>query len=401
MKPSSFQLFSMLFLDQSSTRKFLAGVLVGLSFSIAVILSTLGLMDGFERSLRQGLKQSSGEISMLSGRGFFDANADVFKRLRVAGIKDIASIVQTESFLIFNDEARGVIVKGVDNNYSALVGLPTDLPFGSIAIGSEIAKINKINLGDEVVLAFGKGNKEFKNMPALNRFKVERIINHGVYQKDSRMVYAHIEEIQQILTLANRVNMLSFNVQKNSESGESDELKRIENKVRDLRIKFGPEYYFKPYWREFSSLIEAVKAEKVLISLILQIIVVISIFNVLAFIIFINEKKSKELFLFKALGLSKKGLSKLWLQLVLLIWLLSCPLAWLMVQIFKILLLKLPYFDLPPEIYYMPRIQLHLTLLDYAFVFSLSLFWIILITFTLLLKLRRKSLLEGLRQEFV
>ncbi len=398
MKPSSFRLFLMLFLDQSSTRKFLAGVLVGLSFSIAVILCTLGLMDGFDRSLRLGLKKSAGEVIMLSGRGFFEASSEMLKKLRVAGIKEISSIVQTESFLIFDDEARGVIVKGVDNEYSRIVGMPTNLPFGSIAIGSEIAKINKIKLGDEVVLAFGKGNKEFKNMPALNRFKVERIINHGVYQKDSRMVYGNIKEVQQILELSNRINMLSFNVPKNN---ESDELKRIENKVRDLRIKFGPEYYFKPYWREFSSLIEAVKAEKVLISLILQIIVVISIFNVLAFIIFINEKKSKELFLFKALGLSKKGLSKLWLQLVLLIWLFSCPMAWAMVQVFKMLLLKLPYFDLPPEIYYMPRIQLHLSWLDYAFVFSLSLFWIMLITFTLLIKLRRKSLLEGLRQEFV
>lgn len=398
MKPSSFRLFLMLFLDQSSTRKFLAGVLIGLSFSIAVILSTLGLMDGFDRSLRKGLKQSAGEVIMLSERGFFEPKQELIEQLKAESIQSVASIVQTESFLIFNDEARGVIVKGVDELYASIVGMNIHLPPGKVAIGSEIAKINKIGIGDEIVLAFGKGNKEFKNMPALNRFQVSAIINHGVYQKDSRIIYANINEIQTILELSSRINMLSFNVPPGS---EDDELERIEKKLKDLRRAFGPSFYFKPYWREFSSLIEAVKAEKVLISLILQIIVVISIFNVLAFIIFINEKKSKELFLFKALGLSKKGLSKLWLQLVLLIWLFSCPLAWLMVQLFKFLLMHLPFFELPSEIYYMPRIQLHLSVLDYAFVFSLSLFWIMLITFTLLIKLRRKSLLEGLRQEFV
>jgi ABC-type lipoprotein release transport system permease subunit len=387
----------MLFFDQSSTKKFLAFVLIGFSFSIAVILSTMGLMDGFDVSLRQGLRQSAGEVIMLSQNGFFPMRPAYVAKLKENGIQNYSQIVQIESFLIFEDESRGVIVKGVDDQYANIVGLDIHLDKQSVAIGSEIAKINKIKVGDEVVLVFGKGNQELKGMPALHRFKVSKIINHGVYQKDSRLIYARIKDVQQILELENRINTVSFNVPKDD---SKDDFDRIENKMRDLRMSFREGFYFRPYWREFSSLIEAVKAEKVLISLILQIIVVISIFNVLAFIIFINEKKSKELFLFKALGLSKKAMGKLWLQLVGLIWLTSCPLAYLMVKLFGFLILTLPFFELPSEIYYMPRIHLHLAWTDYAFVFLLALFWVMLITFALLNKLRRKSLLEGLRQEF-
>jgi ABC-type lipoprotein release transport system permease subunit len=394
----NFKLFITLFLDVT-TKKFLVGVWIGLAFSIAVILSTVGIMDGFERALRHGLKKSTGDVTMQSRYGFFQVNDHLIEKLRESNITDFAKLVQLESFMVFNDESRGVIVKGIEKNYGKIVGLPLDLGQNSVAIGSEIANINHIKIGDEIVLAFGKGSAEIKSMPAIYRFKVQSIVNHGVYQKDSRMIYARLDEIQKTLSLSDRVNMITFNIDRSHFNSDND-LQAIENILTNLRMHFESDFYFKPYWREFSSLIEAVQAEKVLISLILQLIVIISVFNVLAFIYFINEKKSKELFLFKALGLSKKAMNSLWLQLVFFIWLASSLLAMVFVQLFRFLLLNVSFFKLPAEVYHMPRIDIYLAWTDYLMIFSLALVWILLITYYLLRKLRNKSLLEGLRQEF-
>jgi ABC-type lipoprotein release transport system permease subunit len=378
----------------------MVAVLLGMAFSIAVILSTMGLMDGFERTLKRGLKKSVGDVAMHSNLGFFVLNNDLKNKFSELNIKTFSALVQTESFLIFNDDSRGVLVKGIDKNYAQIVGYPFDLSPKDVVIGSEIAKINQIKKGDEIVLTFAKGNTKFKSMPALERFNVAAIINHGIYQKDSRMVYVRLDEIQKILELKNYINMISFNIPgRIAVTGASDN-EKVENFLPVLRQHFGKEYFFKPYWREFTPLFEAVKTEKFMISLILQIIVIISIFNILAFIIFINEKKAKELFLFKALGLSKKAMSDLWIKLVLLIWGLSCLLSITFVKIFNLALLKFSFFELPSEIYLMPRIELYLTWKDYFFVFSLALVWIMIITFYLLKKLKQKSLLEGLREEF-
>lgn len=400
MKKTRFKLFLTLFLDNPTTVKFALGVLVGMAFSIAVILSTMGIMDGFERALKIGLKKSAGDVSMYSRNGFFNLDEKLKNEFKKEKIKTFSALVQTESFLIFNEETHGVLVKGIDDSYADVVSLPLALHPQEVAIGSEIAKINQIQVGDEIVLAFGKGNIEVKSMPALLRFKVAEIIEHGVYQKDARMVYARLDEVQKILELKNKVNMVSFDVPSKRKIGNDDDLKIIEDAVISYRQHFGADFYFKPYWREFSTLLEAVKVEKVMISLILQMVVIISIFNILAFIIFINEKKSKELFLFKALGLSKKAMSDLWLQLVFFIWILSCLLSVIFVQIFNLALSKLPLFELPSEIYYMPRITIYLTYKDYFFVFLLTLVWILVITYYLLRRLKQKSLLEGLRQEF-
>jgi ABC-type lipoprotein release transport system permease subunit len=399
MKSQRFKLFLTLFLDNATTVKFAVGVLVGMAFSIAVILSTIGIMDGFQRALKIGLKKSVGEVVMNSeGGGFFKINDSIISKFKSQNIDHYASLVQTESFLIFDEDSRGVLVRGIDDSYAEVVKLPLFLKDNEVAIGSEIALLNKIKVGDEIVLAFAKGNTSLKSMPSLERFKVSRIVNHGVYQKDSRMVYIRLETLQRILELGSYINMISLNLP--TESKYKDDIQKIETNIPILRKNFGGEFYFKPYWREFAPLLEAVRVEKVMIGLILQMVVVISIFNVLAFIIFINEKKSKELFLFKALGLSKKAMSDLWMKLVLLIWVLSCLLSLAFVQFFKLALLKLSVFELPSEIYYMPRIELYLAWTDYLFVFSLTLLWILIITFYLLRRLKQKSLLAGLRQEF-
>ncbi len=388
---NKFQLFLMLFADNKSTTKFLIGVVVGLAFSIAVILATMGIMDGFVQSLNHGLKNSTGDATLFSRKGFFVLDKEIESKMIETGVVKFSGLIQTESYLIVGEESRGVILKGVGENYSEVVGLPIMLKPTEVAIGSEIAKLHHLKIGDEIVLAFGRGNQEIKSLPMLSRFKVTQIIKHGIYQKDSRFIYMNLNEIQKILEFSNKINLVTMNI---------GNQQQIEIALARLKESLGNDFFVKPYWKEFSSLLEAVKVEKFMISLILQLVVIISVFNILAMIIFINEKKSKELFLFKALGVSQKSMGKLWTQLVVVMWAVACIISVFFIELFKIMLSKLWLFELPAEIYTMPRLELFLTWKDYGFVFLLALFWIYIITYLLLQKLMKKSILEGLRQEF-
>ena len=124
MKGQRFRIFLTLFLDNSSTIKFAIGVLVGMAFSIAVILSTLGIMDGFVGALKHGLKKSTGDVSMHSRNGFFVLDDEIKKKFNQKKITHFSALVQTESFLIFDEESRGVLVKGIDKSYAEVVDLP-------------------------------------------------------------------------------------------------------------------------------------------------------------------------------------------------------------------------------------------------------------------------------------
>jgi ABC-type antimicrobial peptide transport system permease subunit len=136
------------------------------------------------------------------------------------------------------------------------------------------------------------------------------------------------------------------------------------------------------------------------ITLVLQLIVIISIFNIAAFMIFISEKKAQDFFMFRALGLDSRGLLKFWLLLVLFIWINSCAISIGLTHFFDRYLLKLPFLQIPGEIYVLGDLSLSLHGIDYLVVFGLSLLWVMIVTSAGFLRLKKKSILYGLRQEF-
>lgn len=387
---------------ERSSKSFAIGAVLGLGFSISVILATVGIMDGFESTLKKGLKHSNGDLLLHSRSGFFkstDELAPIFKKLNVS---EFSPFIRSEGFVIHQESSKGVQVAGIDPlAHSKVIGMDLFFGQGEVAIGKELAEIFDLKIGDELVLALPGGNREFSTLPLLSRYKVGQIITHGIYLKDLRIIYMIREELQQAMDLQGKANMVAVNVPADFMLSQIDDLSaRVESFKGELDHALPPEFIIRPFWQEFSSLIEAVKVEKLMIGLLLQIIVVISIFNLLAFILFINEKRSKEIFLFKALGMAHKRLMSVWLLFALIIWVLSCAISVVFVKAINYALLHFTFLQLPGKIYTLNKLHIELELKSYLMVFAASLIWLIIISGFAMIRMKRSGIIRGLRQEF-
>lgn len=369
---------------------------------MAVILCTIGLMDGFVSTLKSGLRKSNGDITATHHQGFFHFDDELKEKFNNLQISNIAEIVQTESFLMVETDeesslkAKGVLLRGVDTEaFKSVSGIDLTLKENEIAIGTELAKALRIAVGDRLVLTIAKGNTEVQSLPQLVSKSVAQIITHGIYQKDMRLVYLNKDDLQELLGVGNRVNQILFNV-----PGINKETEHVATYLPLLKNQFSESFIFRPYWREFGSLIEAVQVEKVLIGLILQIVVVISIFNILAFIFYVNEKRSKDFFLISALGLPRTDLAKIWFLAVAALWFFGSLFSLFFVQLFKFLILKLSIINLPPEIYFLGAFDIKISIADYLLVYFVALIWILFFSWLVIRKIKKRSLLDGLRQEF-
>lgn len=399
-----FTRFSKTLLWDRSSFRFAIGVWLGLSFSIAVILSTIGIMDGFISTMKGGLKQSNGDLYFYSRSGFFELGEAVEKEIREKGITQLAKSIESQAFVVHEGISKGVSVKGVDGKtFSELTGLAINPEPGKLVIGAELAKVLKLSEGENIVLVLAKGNSDMQGLPLLKSFEVQGVVNHGIYQKDLRFVYIDKNALSQMLGVENKINMVSLNLAPGQQNLPMDKKEKV---IKDLRYQLedilGIDFRVKPFWYDYGSLLEAVEIEKYTIGLILQIIVVISIFNVLSFVTFLNEKKSREIFLFQALGMSSKYVRQSWVNLMLTLWLSSCLFSQVLVWIFDYLLNYLSFLNLPGEVYYMDlsRLSLAIGWEDYVIVYLSALFWLLLIVAFSLYRMKRKSLLYGLRKEF-
>ena len=122
-----------------------------------------------------------------------------------------------------------------------------------------------------------------------------------------RFIYLDGNYLRKILDLKkDTVNLVYF------KDFYAQDDKSLEKKAALLESEF-PGFEINLYWEEYQTLLKAVEVEKFSIGIILQVIVVVALFNLVAFIIFISERKSQELFLLRALGGNFKLFRNFWL----------------------------------------------------------------------------------------
>jgi len=96
-----------------------------------------------------------------------------------------------------------------------------------------------------------------------------------------------------------------------------------------------------------------------------QIIVVIAVFNVISFVTYLNEIKSKEIFLFRSLGISNSKLAYSWAIFMLILWFVSIFCSHFFLAIFDWGLNNWSVLQLPGDVYYFSRLKLILNTTDF------------------------------------
>lgn len=381
-----------------ASARILIGTILSFAFSISVILCTVGLMDGFDYLLKSGLRNASGDVIITSRKNFFSDSKISSKLISIDPAGTYSPLIQTEGFALANSKSQGVLIKGIEpQSFFSVTGLKVD-PGEGVIIGKELAKNLRIKEGENLALALGKGNESSGALPAVRIFLVKKIISHGIYQKDLRFIYMEKEILADILNLEGRSNVVLagyFDPRKPLET-----LDVVKAKTHALKTALAGDFRAKPFWDEYDFLIEAVKVEKLSISLILQLIVVVAIFNILAFVIYVMEKKSQEFFFLRAVGLSMRDLLRFWFTSLVVLWLISSVLAYFFSRFFDWTLANVSFFQVPGEIYVLSSLSLRLSIEAYVTVYAVSLIWILAAAGFGYLRLRSKPIIQGLRQEF-
>lgn len=399
MKSNSYFSILKIVLHGRSAGKILLATLFSFTFSIAVILCTFGLMDGFDFLLKSGLRHSSGDLLVTSKKGFFPLNDSLRQNFESIHPLAIAPIIQTEAFALHQSMSKGVLVRGIEpESFSKATGLKMDLPEGGLVIGVELAKAFNVLPGDDIALTFGRGNESSDFLPAVRQFKISGLIKHGIYQKDLRLVYLSRKDLANVLDVRDWVNLVILTIQDPVKPLQT--LDSVGQDQQALRSELDSEFIVRPFWSEYQFLIEAVKVEKLSISLILQLIVVIAVFNIMAFVIYIMEKKAQDFFFLRAVGLSLKQLMQFWFVSIFLVWALACVGAHILSGIFNWSLAHVSFLQIPGEIYVLSSLQIRLDWKAYFTVYLVSLIWVLIAGLFGYWRLKRRPIMQGLRQEF-
>ncbi len=287
---------------------------LGVSIGIAALITVVSVMNGFEDELRKRILGVIPHIVLEKKGGFISSKDTIDKIKSDPRISSASTFFLKETILNSRNITTGAIIKGTDEK-SELSIIPDFLSIGSLL---DLENGNNIILGEGLALELGKFPSEFVNivvideenpleeMPKIIPFKIVGIFSVG-------------SEIDQKYALISKESFRSIFNPKNGEKIEiklNDVLKASQIR-EDILMNLKSDQILSISWnRSYGGLFRAVQLEKMMISLLISLILLVAIFSLLISINNLIRANEKEIAILRTFGYSKTEIQLIFIQLI-------------------------------------------------------------------------------------
>ena len=353
---------------------------LGIMLGVAILIIVMSVMNGFKNDLTT-------KILGLNPHIVIQPNSFIIDDEYISKLKNEFQDIQInksfsgEGIIINNDNAKGVILKGINKDEKKSIEfIKKNITSGNVKafkknqvfLGTELAynlnlkEGDKINLMSSAFVATPLGS-----LPKQESFKIAGTFTTGFIEFDQNIVFLGIEDALSIFDKDEK--------DKNLEIYLNDPLKAnlIKNKIE----KINPNYFIYTWSDLNKSFFSALKVERNVMFIILTLIVIVAAFNIISGLTILIKNKTKEIAILKTLGLSNNSIKKSFFLTGFSIGFFATLSGIIIGIIFSYNIEKLrvilsSVFNLeifPPDIYFLEKLPSEINILSILIIFFLSL----------------------------
>ena len=379
---------------------------LGIMLGVAILIIVMSVMNGFKTDLTTKILGLNPHIVIQPNS--FKIEEDFLLKLK----KEFKEISLSKSYfgegiIISNDNAKGVILKGINKNEKNIIKffknfiISGDLNnFGAnkVFIGSEMAFNLKLSKGDKLnLMSSAFISTPLGSLPKQESFQVAGVFNTGFLEFDQNIVFLNIEDALSIFDKEIE--------DQNIEIYLPDPLDA--NRYKD-KIQMINQNFFIYTWSDLNkSLFSALKVERNVMFIILSLIVVVAAFNIISGLTILIKNKTKEIAIMKTLGLSNRSIKKIFFLTGLTIGFFSTICGIILGVIFSLNIEKLRIFlstifnfeIFPSDIYFLDKLPSEISVNSIIIIFLISLFISAIASYLPAIKISKMSTFRALRYE--
>ncbi len=293
----------------------IAGVVVG----VAALILIMGVMNGLQRDLRDKILIASPDVRVVTvGNSMrMERWRDALARVRAAPhVVAAAPVVFTFGVVGLGTQgyATGAQIVGLEPQGPGVVNVTSvrshaisgDFTFrdgtgklrGAV-LGRRLAEQLNAVPGQKISIVT-RANTSINPLtgtlvPTLEQFEVTGIFETGMFEYDNAYLYVALPNAQRLAGLDSAVTGIEV---------QTDDRWHADRVARQLAERLGFPYYARDWQDQNSSLFQALKLEKLGMSVILLLIVVVAAFNIVSTLTMVVTDKTREIGILKAMGLS-------------------------------------------------------------------------------------------------
>ena len=295
----------------------IAGVVIGVATSII----TLAVMTGFQGYFRDKILSAMPHIVVMeyTGSGVKDAKALQERVAQVPHVKAITPFIYSQSMLTTKERMQGVVVRGIDpGTEGAVTDLGKNMTVGTLSnlvstggkrpgiiIGEDLARKLGTFVGGMVTLVNPLGEETAMGIvPKMKKFEVVGLFDAGMYDYNTGFVYISIPDAQKFFDMPGKVSGVQVRV---------DDIYQAGAIATSIQSAVGTPFYTRNWMEMNKNFFSALLLEKIGMSLILVVIIIVASFNIIGTLTMIVMEKSREIAILKSMGSPAQSIMKIFM----------------------------------------------------------------------------------------
>lgn len=293
-----------------------------IAFSTMCQVLVLSVFNGFEGLVQSLYSNFYSDIKVIpvKGKTIILSPAQISAINNLNNVKGISLIAEEKALLQNGEKQTVVLLKGVDENYSKVSGVPGRMLHGifdpgtidhpKLILGSGIENAIEVEADKSlfpITVFLPKKTKEVNPLSALSEGNANTSGSFAIQQDfDNKYVITNIDFVKQQMNYsANEYSALEISL---LNANKSDDF------IEDLQKKLGASYKVISKFQQNASLYNSMRLEKWVIYAVLTLILIIAAFNMIGALTMLVLEKRKDISVLQSLGADKNLIKKIFLS---------------------------------------------------------------------------------------
>jgi lipoprotein-releasing system permease protein len=289
--------------------------ILGIALGVMVLITTLAVMSGFQKEIRDRLLQMSAHATVSAdGEAMSDWRHAVDVAMKDPRVAGAAPYIEIQGMLA-GPRVQGAIVQGIDPAQESKVsvladkmvkGSLDDLKPGefNIVLGKELAIWLGVGVGDSVVATLAEvQGTPMGAMPRVKRFTVSGLFEAGSNEVDRGVAFTNMQDMERVLRMDGVTGVRL----------KMHDMDQAYTVARDLALNLKGYYRVSDWTQENANLYHSLRMEKTVMGILLSLIIAMGAFNLVSSQVMLVTDKQADIAILRTLGLTPGGVMQVFM----------------------------------------------------------------------------------------
>ncbi|MFT6122084.1 MAG: lipoprotein-releasing system permease protein [Oleiphilaceae bacterium] len=278
--------------------------MVGLIIGVALLITVLSVMNGFDRELQQRILGMVPHAVIKPYAEMTDWKVLEEQVMKNSEVLAAAPFINAQGMITRNGSVNGVQLNGIlpeeETDVSIISkhmvrGELSDLKAGEfgIIIGEILARQLRVAIGDKVTVVLPEASLTPAGVfPRLKRFTVKGVFRVGA-DLDASLTLIHMNDAAKMLRMTDAVHGLRLRMH---------DLFDAPRVASQIAINLDESFFSIDWTRTHGNLFQAIRMEKTMIGLLLMVIVAVAAFNIISTLVMVVTDKKADIAILRTMG---------------------------------------------------------------------------------------------------